>query len=154
MAGTQAALHSSTAAATTSGSAAAIAAGAGSSARPPAQVLSDLFDALAALMAEANLADQGVHNAEIAKVKEQITQAKADLAAEDTRMAAKRAELEAQAYRLMLDQSASNDVMRRRYLSHLPPVYEARNLFNTPGAGTSNPPVVNRVEAPGTGAPV
>ena len=122
--------------------------------RPPAQVLSDLFDALAALMAEVNPANQDEHNAEIVKVKDQITQAKADLAAEDTRMAAERAALDAQAYRLMLDQSASNDVMRRRYRSHLPPVYEARNLFNTPGAGTSNPPVVNRTEAPGTGAPV
>ena len=70
MAGTQAALHSSTAAPITSGSVVATAAGAGSSARPPAQVLSDLFDAWAALMAEANLADQEVHNAEIAKVKE------------------------------------------------------------------------------------
>ena len=69
-------------------------------------------------------------------------------------MAAERAELDAQAYRLMLDQNASNEVMRRRYRSHLPPVYEARNLFNTPGAGTSNQPVVNRGEAPGTGAPV
>ena len=69
-------------------------------------------------------------------------------------MAAERAELDAQAYRLMLDQNASNDVMRRRCRSHLPPVYEARNLFNTPGAGTSNQPVVNRVEAPGTGVPV
>ena len=80
-----------------------------------------------------------------------LVKAKEDLAAEGIRMAAERAELEAQAYRLMLDQSASNDVMRRRYRSHLPPVYEARNLFNTPGAGTSNQPVVNRVEAPGTG---
>mgnify|MGYP005817480849 CR=1 FL=1 len=54
----------------------------------------------------------------------------------------------------MLDQSASNDVLKRRYQSRLPPVYEARNLFNTPGAGTSNPPVVNRTEAPGAGVPV
>ena len=138
MAGTQHAQHSSTAAAMVSGSAAAIAARAGGPARPPAQVLSDLFDALAALLAEVNPANQDEHNAEIVKVKDQITQAKADLAAEDTRMAAERAELDAQAYRLMLDQSASNDVMRRRYRSHLPPVYEARNLFNTPGAGTSN----------------
>ena len=53
----------------------------------------------------------------------------------------------------MLDQSASDDVIRRRYRSHLPSVLEARNLFNTPGAGTSNQPVVNRAEAPGTGAP-
>ena len=73
MTGTQAALHSSTAAATIYGSAAATAAGAGGPVRPPAQVLSELFDALVVLMAEANPADQGVHNAEIAKVKEQIT---------------------------------------------------------------------------------
>ncbi|RCU21169.1 hypothetical protein DVA79_22125, partial [Acinetobacter baumannii] len=67
---------------------------------------------------------------------------------------AERAALDAQAYRLMLDQSASNDVLKRRYRSRLPAVYEARDLFNTPGEGTSNPPVVNRVEAPGAGAPV
>ena len=91
--------------------------------RPPAQVLSELFDALAVLMAEANPADQGVHNPEIAKVKEQITQAKADLAGEDTRMATERAALDAQAYRLMLDQSASQEVMRRKYRSRLPPVF-------------------------------
>ena len=97
MAGTQAALHSSTTAPITSGSVTAIAAGAGSSARPSAQVLSDLFDALAVLMAEANPADQEVHNAEIAKVKEQITQAKADLAAENARMTTERAALDAQA---------------------------------------------------------
>ena len=48
--------------------------------RPPAQVLSELFDALAVLMAEANPACQDAHNTEIAKVKEQITQAKTDLA--------------------------------------------------------------------------
>ena len=67
-------------------------------------------------------------------------------------MATERAELEAQAYRLRLDQGASDDVMRRRYRSHLPPVYEPRNLFNTRGAGTSNQPMVNRAEAPVTGA--
>ena len=121
---------------------------------PPAQVLSELFDALVVLMAEANPVDQGVHNAEIAKVKEQITRAKADLAAEDTRMAAERAALDAQAYRLMLDQSASHEVMRRKHRSRLPPVFEARDLFNTPGAGTSNPLEVNRTEAPATSAPV
>ena len=119
--------------------------------RPPAQVLSDLFDVLATLMAEVNPADQDAHNAEIAKVKDQITQAKADLAAEDSRMAAERAALDAQAYQIMLDQSASNEVLKRRHQSRLPPVYDARNLFNTPGAGTSNPPVVNRAEAPGAG---
>src|SRR3954462_1530333 len=154
MAGTQAVLHSSTAAAMNSGSVAATVAGAGGSVRPPAQVLSDLFDALAALMAESNPADQDAHNAEIAKVTEQITQAKADLAAEDTRVTAERAALDAQAYRLMLDQNASQEVMRRKYRSRLPSVFEARDLFNTPGAGTNNPPVVNRAEAPATGAPV
>ncbi len=44
MAGTQSAPHSSTAAAMLSGSTTATPAGAGSSAPPPAQVLSDLFD--------------------------------------------------------------------------------------------------------------
>ena len=87
MAGTQAALHSSTVVATISGSAVATAAGAGGPMHPPAQVLSELFDALAVLMAEVNPPDQDVHNTEIAKIKKQITQAKADLAAEDTRMA-------------------------------------------------------------------
>ena len=70
MAGTQPALHSSTAAAMISVSAAAAAAGAGGPVRPPAQVLSDLFDALTTLMAEVNPADQDAHNAEIAKVKD------------------------------------------------------------------------------------
>src|SRR3954469_10539615 len=151
MAGTQAAPHSSTAAAMVSGS---TAAGAGGSVRPPAQVLSDLFDALAALMAEANLTDQDAHSAEIAKVREQINQAKADLAAEEVRMAAERATLDAQAYKLMLDQNASQEVMRRKYRSRLPSVFEGMDLFNTPGAGTSNQPVVNRPAVPGTGAPV
>ena len=54
----------------------------------------------------------------------------------------------------MLDQNASNDVTRRRHQTRFPLVYEARNLFNTPGAGTSNPAAVNRVEAPGMGSPV
>lgn len=122
--------------------------------RPPAQVLSELFDVLAVLMAEVNPPDQDVHNAEIAKVKEQITQAKADLAAEDTRMAAERAALDAQACKLMLDQSASHEVMRRKHRFHLPPVFEARDLFNTPGPRAGNPLEGNRVEAPGIGAPV
>ena len=99
-------------------------------------------------------ANQDAHSAEIAKVNEQITQAKADLAAEDARMTAERAALDAQACSLMLDQNASHEVMRRKYRSRLPPVFEARDLFNTPGAGTSNPLEGNWAEAPGTGAPV
>ena len=69
-------------------------------------------------------------------------------------MATERAELEAQAYRIRLDQNALEEVMRRRYRSRLPSVYEPQNLFNTPGAGAGNQPILNRVEAPGTGAPV
>ena len=82
------------------------------------------------------------------------------MAAEETRMAEEQSDLDAQAqriqaenYRLMLEQNASNDVLRRRHRSRLPPVYEAMNLFNTPGEGTSNPAAVNRIEATGTGAP-
>ncbi len=70
--------------------------------------MSDLFDTLAMLMAaEMDAAARDQHNAEIAKVKDQIAQAKADLATENARMATERAELEAQAYRIRLDQNAS-----------------------------------------------
>src|SRR3954464_5595863 len=69
-------------------------------------------------------------------------------------MTAERAALDAQAYKLMLDQNASQEVMRRKYRSRLPSVFEGRNLFNTPEAGINNPPVVNRAEAPAAGAPV
>ena len=63
---------------------------------PPTQVLSDLFDALATLMAaEVDAAARDQHNVEISKVKDQIAQAKADLAAENARMATEQAELEA-----------------------------------------------------------
>ena len=57
-------------------------------------------------------------------MKDQIAKAKADLAAENPRMATERAELEAQAYQIRLDQNASEEVMRRRYRSRLPSVYE------------------------------
>ena len=69
-------------------------------------------------------------------------------------MATERAELEAHAYRIRLDQNASEEVMRRRYRSRLPLVYEPQNLFNTPGAGAGNQHMLNQAEAPGTGAPV
>ena len=125
MAGTQSAPHSSTAVAMLFGSTTATPAGAGSSVPPPAQVLSDLFDALATLMsAEVDAAARDQHNADIAKVKDQIAQAKVDLATENARMATEWAELEAQAYRIRLDQNASEEVMRRRYRSRLPSVYE------------------------------
>src|SRR4051812_29042936 len=69
-------------------------------------------------------------------------------------MIAERAALDAQAYRLMLDQNTSHEVLKRRHRSRLPPDYDARNIFNPPGGGTKNPPVANRAEAPGAGAPV
>ena len=79
-----------------------------------------------------------------------------DLAAEEVRLAEERAALDAQSqqiqvqnYRLMLNQNASNEVLQRKYWSCLPPVYEGLNLFNTSGAGPSNPAAVNRTEAPG-----
>ena len=63
--------------------------------------------------------------------------------------------IQAESFRLTLDQNALNAIMRRRHQCRLPPVYDARNLFNTPGAGTNDPPLVNRaVETPMTGAPV
>ena len=87
-------------------------------------------------------------------MKDQIAQAKADMAAENARVATEQAELEAQAYRIRLDQNASEEVMRRRYQSRLPLVYEPQNLFNTLGAGTGNQPTLNQAGAPGAGAPV
>ena len=63
--------------------------------RPPAQVLSDLFDALAMLMAEVNPADQDQHNAAVAKLRDEIAQAKEELNGENVRMAEERAALDA-----------------------------------------------------------
>ena len=100
MAGTQPTLQSSTAAAIIPGSAA----GAGGPARRPAQILSDLLDAWMALLTTQVTADmQDQHNAEVAKLQDQITQAKEDLAAEETRMAQERVALEAQAHRIQAE---------------------------------------------------
>lgn len=87
---------------------------------------------------------------DVSKLQDEIAQAKEELAAENARMAMERIALDAQAqriqaesFRLTLDQNASIAIMRRRYQSPLPLEYDARNLFNTPGAGTSDPPMVN-----------
>jgi len=133
------------------------AAAAGGPTHRPAQVLAGLLDTLTTLLTTTVTPEtQDQHNADVAKLKDQITQAKADLAAEEARMAEERAALDAQSqkiqaqnYWLMLDQNMSNEVMRRKYRSRLPPVYEGMNLFNTPVAGPSNPAGVNRTEAPG-----
>lgn len=162
MAGTQPGQNSTAAAVMTSGSAAATTAGAGGPTRPPAHVLMALMDRMTALLsAVVNPADQAQHDAEVAQLREEVVQAKEYLAAEDVRMAAKRAALDArdqqiqsEPFQLMMDQNTSNEVMRRRHQkaqSLLPPVYDPRNLFRTPGAGPSNPPEVNRVATPGAG---
>ena len=93
MAGTQSTLQSSSTAAMTSGSAAAV----GGPGRAPAQVLSGLLDAWANLLTTAvTLETQDQHNTEVTKLKDQITQAKEDLAAEEVRMAEERAALATQ----------------------------------------------------------
>ena len=98
MAGTQLGLNSSTAAAMVSRSVVATAAGAGGPARLPAQVLFDLLDTLTTLLiAEVNPRNQTQHNAEVAKLQDEIAQAKEDLAAENAGMTAERATLDAQA---------------------------------------------------------
>ena len=90
--------------------------------RPPAQVLTDFLDKLTTLLtAEVSPANQAQHNMEIAKLRDEVAQAKEDLAAEDARMTTERAVLDAQAqqiqassFRLSLDQNTSNEIMRRR----------------------------------------
>ena len=66
--------------------------------RPPAQVLIDLMDRLTTLLtATVNPADQAGHDAEVARLREEIAQAKENLAAEDTRLDTERAALDARA---------------------------------------------------------
>ena len=129
----------------------------------PAQVLSELLDALAMLLTtKVTPANQTQHNLVVAKLRDEIAQAKEYLNAENTRMATERAALEREVerlqeenFRLSLDRDTSNIVFNRRHVRRLPPVYDARNLFNMPGAGAGNPPGVDRaVEVPVAGAPV
>nr|XP_045087549.1 branchpoint-bridging protein-like [Aegilops tauschii subsp. strangulata] len=146
-----------------SSSTAAVTTGASGTERPPAQALTELLEALATLMGvEVTPDNQEQHKVDVAKLQDEIAQAKEELMAENARMATERAALDtpaqriqADSFRLTLDQNASNEIMRRRHQSRLPPVYDARNLFNTPGAGTSDPLVVNwAVKALVTRAPV
>ena len=98
MAETQPTLQNSTAAAS------GLAAGAGGSARRPTQILSGLMDAWTTLLATAVTPEtQDRHNAEVAKLRDQIAQAKEDLAAKGTRMAEERAALDAQAQRIQAE---------------------------------------------------
>ena len=98
MAGTQPGQNSTAAAAITSGLGAA---GAGGSMRPPAQVLIDLMDKLTTLLTTTVIpVNKDEHDAEVARVHEEIAQDKEALAAEDTRLATERAALDARAQRL------------------------------------------------------
>ena len=98
MAGTQPIQNSTIATAITYGSAAA---GAGGPVRPPAQVLIDLMDKLTALLTATVIpANKDEHDAEVARVREEMVQAKENLAAEEVRMAAERAALDIRAQQL------------------------------------------------------
>ena len=132
--------------------------------RPLAQVLIDLIDKLTTLLTATIIpANKYEHDAEVARVREEIAQAKEALAAEDARLATERAALDAQAHRLQseayqltMSLNASNEVMRRRHQktqSRLPPNYDPRVLFATPGAGPSNLPDANQFMAAGAGGP-
>ena len=70
------------------------------------------------------------------------------MAEERAALDAQSQQIQAQNYRLMLDRTASDDVMRRKYRSRLSPVYEGLNLFHTPGVGPSNPATANQTDAP------
>ena len=122
----------------------------------------DLMDKLTALLtAMVILANKDEHDAEVARVREEIARAKEALAAEDTRLATERAALDAraqqlqsEAFQLTMNLNASNEVMRRRHQktqSRLPPTYDPRVLFATPGAGPSNPPDANQLMTSGAG---
>ena len=93
---------------TSSSMAAAAGAGAGGSACPPAQVLTELLECLVTLMGMEVTPDyQEQHKVDVAKLRDEIGQDKMELAAENTRMAAKRAVLDAQAQRIQVIPSGS-----------------------------------------------
>lgn len=75
-----------------------------------------------------------------------MTKVQEDINVDDTRTTVLQAQINAEAervkteaWRLNLDQNASNAVYRRRYQSHLPPCYEPTHVFNTLAAGPSTP---------------
>ena len=81
-------LNSSTAAAMTSGSTVAATAGASGPVRPPAQVLFELLEALATLQTiEVTPANQAQHKVDVAKLRDEIAQAKEVLNDENARTA-------------------------------------------------------------------
>ena len=76
------------------------------------------------------------------------------MATEQAALDAQAQRIQSEAFRLTMDQNASNEIMSWRHQSHRPLVYEARNLFRMPGAGPSNPSEINRAAALGVGTPV
>ena len=63
--------------------------------RPPAQVLIDLMDKLTALLTATVIpVNKDEHDTEVARVREEIAQAKEALAAKDTRLAMERVALD------------------------------------------------------------
>ena len=101
--------------------------------------------------AEVAPANKAQNDAEILQLKRRIEQAKRDLDAEKVMIVTRQAELDSQAFRLRMDQVSAQGIRNRRYQSRLPPVYEAMNLFGTPGAGASNNLEINRGGALGDG---
>ena len=75
--------------------------------RPPAQVLSELLEALATLlMVEVTPANQAQHNVDVAKLRDEIAQAKEDLNVENAKMATERAALEMESQQIQAENFA------------------------------------------------
>lgn len=93
--------------------------------------------------------NQAERNTKIARLREQMTKAWEDINMKNARIATVQAQitaeterLKAEAWRINLDQGASEAVHRRRHQSRMPLTYEPLRLFNSLAAGTN------------TGAPV
>ena len=77
------------------------AAGSGNPVPSPAQVLMDLTDKMTAMLTATVIpTNKDEHDAEVARVREEIARAKEALPAEYTRLATERADLDARAQRL------------------------------------------------------
>ena len=75
--------------------------------RQPAQVLSELLEALATLlMVEVTPTNQAQHNMDVAKLRDEIAQAKEDLNVENAKMATERAALEMESQQIQAENFA------------------------------------------------
>ena len=69
--------------------------------RPSAHVMMDLMDRMTALLTTVvTPTDQDQHDAELARLREEVAQAKENLAVEDVRLATERAALDARAQQI------------------------------------------------------